>query len=180
MAFYLPLHSVMKISNSAQSANRHCMDVNPRLLNASDFSRPPVLRVRQQRLYTRWGPLPLYPCEEPHQGHTAPISDQPPSHSSCWQVVRTSKGLFVACPVCKTQVRSGLLLEHMEGHQQQTSEWNQSHPCQLCMDQGDFCTRVAPEHLWFHVLYRHKVNGHLPGLALDPELGEWASWIKRV
>ena len=99
-----------------------------------------------------------YLRELPQLLTTAPISNQPPSNSSCWQVVRTSNGVFVACPVCKIQVRSGLLLKHMDEHPQQIS---QSRPCQLCVDQGYSSTRVAPERLGFHILHCH-IHGHLP------------------
>ena len=100
-----------------------------------------------------------YLRELPQLITTAPISNQPPSNSSCWQVVRTSNGVFVACPVCKIQVRSGLLLKHMDEHHRQ--QISQSRPCQLCVDQGYSSTRVAPERLGFHILHRH-IHGHLP------------------
>ena len=108
-------------------------------------------------------PVPADLCEDPQLLSTA-ISDQPPSKSSCWQVVKTYIGVYVACPVCKVQVKPGLLLEHMGRHQQQTSEWNQSRPCQLCVDQGHYTRRVVPNRMGFHILYRHshRLNGHLP------------------
>ena len=108
-------------------------------------------------------PVPADLCEDPQLLSTA-ISDQPPSKSSCWQVVKTYIGVYVACPVCKVQVKPGLLLEHMGRHQQQTSEWNQSRPCQLCVDQGHYSIRVVPDRMRFHILYRHshRLNGLLP------------------
>ena len=184
-------HSVIDISNSAQiqTAKRHCADVNPGLVNISGFFqpryRPPepcfttALSSNLPTCPQYTPPVPLHFCEGPPQGLTASISDQPSLYSSCWQIVKTHQRMYVVCPVCKIQVRSGSVLGHIKQYHQQTPEWNQSRPCQLCVEQGENFTRVTPEHLWFHILYQHKANGHLPGLALDPEWAEWKSWIKR-
>ena len=117
-----------------------------------------------QNLPTRplFTPLPPHLCEDPQLLSTAPISDQPPPNSSCWQFVRTSKGTNVTCPVCKIQLATGFFYEHMKKHEKQTSQWNRKRQCQLCVDQGNYSKRVSPRDLWLHTLKRHELNGDAP------------------
>ena len=146
--------SVMDNSNRAQPAKRQCVDVN----HVTQQLRypPPLCYIVPP------GPVPPHLRENPPVTNTSPISDQPPPSSSCWQISRTSLGMYVGCPVCKFQDRSGLLFEHLKRHQHQTTEWNKTRPCQPCVDQGDFSTRVAPEQVWSHVLSHHFPSSPVP------------------
>ena len=163
---------MMDNSSSTQSAKRHCVDVN-HFTQQLRYPPPLVTMVAPQPCFTRapppnhprgpiHTPAPPYLREDPPLRDTAPISDQGPPSSSHWQVLRTSIGVFVVCPVCKSRARSGLLLEHMKEHRYQTTEWGKFRACQLCMDQGDSSTNVAPEDLWSHVFRRHILKGHFP------------------
>ena len=136
--------SVMDDSSSAQSAKRHCVDGN-HVTQQPRYPPPVVAMVAPQPCFTRapppnhprgpiHTPAPPYLREDPPSRDTAPISDQGPPSSSHWQVLRTSIGVFVVCPVCKSRARSGLLLEHMKEHRYQTTEWGKFRACQLCMD----------------------------------------------
>ena len=164
--------SLMDISNRAETAKRHCVDVS-HVVRQLRYPPPVVTYVAPQPCFTvvppsnppprpMYTPVPPYlrVREDPPERNTALIPDQSSLTSSCWQIVRISKGIYVVCPLCKSRVKSVLLLEHMREHQHQTTEWHKLRLCQLCVDQGDFSKRVAPEHMWSHVLSRHK--GHFP------------------
>ena len=87
------------------------------------------------------------------QRNPTPISaGQTPS--SAWQVVSTGRRkLLVFCPVCKIEARRAKqwFVEHMKEHNQESSR-----PCQMCTDQGDPFTTVAPEQILRHIQYVHE------------------------